>query len=86
MSASATHRSRLRASLAQLPPLLTPNELADALRVTYWSLRHYAKRPGFPKPVWLTPNTRRWVRDEVIAWVEAASPSRRRQRRRQQKA
>jgi predicted DNA-binding transcriptional regulator AlpA len=57
-------------ALSELPPLLTARELAAALRLrTVRALRQYTERPDFPKPVWLTQCTRRFVRDEVVAWL-----------------
>jgi predicted DNA-binding transcriptional regulator AlpA len=50
--------------------LLTPRELAAALRVGKSTAQRIAARPGFPVPVRLSARLVRYRADEVQQWIE----------------
>lgn len=53
-----------------MEPLLTPGEVAAAMRV---STRHFAERlahrPDFPLPI-MVGNRRRWLKRDIERWLE----------------
>lgn len=54
--------------------LITIDEIAAMFRVSRRTVKdHWIHRPGFPPPALApTRNTRRWDRDEIIAWATPA--------------
>ena len=49
---------------------LTRRDVMGLLSVSDPTLRLF-ERQGFPQPVVLGPQTRRWLRTEVEVWIEA---------------
>lgn len=45
-------------------------DIASYMRLSQKSVQnHYLSKPGFPKPVILATGGRRWVANEVKAWI-----------------
>ena len=51
--------------------LLSISDLKDRLKISYTTLRAITQRPGFPKPIQLSPRKRVWIADEVTDWLKA---------------
>ena len=53
--------------------LITVRELTERLGVSRGTLGRWCKRPDFPKPVRIGPNSLRWQAVDVQAWIDAQS-------------
>ena len=53
--------------------LITVRELTERLGVSRGTVGRWCKRPDFPKPVRIGPNSLRWQAVDVQAWIDAQS-------------
>lgn len=56
---------------ADSPLLLTPKDVEALLNVGRVQVYRLMERHGFPRPIYLSPQSRRWKASEVQAWIES---------------
>ncbi len=55
--------------VAEGPVLLTQKDVAKLLKVNTWYVEHLVRLGQIPKPVYLSPGSPRWRREELMAAI-----------------
>jgi hypothetical protein len=64
-------RQNLGRLIGRMPEVCAPRDLVKGLRITHQTLERWQESPGFPAPFRFTSRCRRWLRDDIAAWLLA---------------